>query len=97
MLTDKDSLSLPKAIVNLLSFGKKDFNSIWKFIITYENSIITLPYGRSFFSSYFTLEVKGAFYFFKGVLFAQYIPKELNLLWMEYDVALRLENTESQK
>ena len=72
MLTDKDSLSLPKAIVNLftslkailkVSFGKKDLKSIRKFIITYENSIITLPYGRSFFSFYFTLEVEGVLFF----------------------------------
>ena len=32
-----------------------------------------------------------------GVLFAQKIPKELILLCMDYDVALRLENVEIQK
>ena len=34
---------------------------------------------------------------FKGVLFAQEIPKELIQLGMDYDVALRLENVGSQK
>ena len=34
---------------------------------------------------------------FNGVLFTQEIPKELILLCMDYDVALRLENVESQK
>ena len=32
-----------------------------------------------------------------GVLFAQEIAKELIVLCMDYDVALRLENVESQK
>ena len=34
---------------------------------------------------------------FYCVLFAQEIPKELILLWMDHDVAVRLENIESQK
>ena len=34
---------------------------------------------------------------FNGVLFVQEIPMELILLCMDYDVALRLENVESQK
>ena len=34
---------------------------------------------------------------FNGVLFSQEISKELILLCMDYDVALRLENVESQK
>ena len=33
---------------------------------------------------------------FNGVLFAKEIPKEFILLCVDYDVALRLENTESQ-
>ena len=35
--------------------------------------------------------------FFNGALFAQEIPKKLTLSCMDYDVALRLENIESQK
>ena len=33
---------------------------------------------------------------FNGVLFAQEIPKELNLIRMDYEVVLRLENVEIQ-
>ena len=36
-------------------------------------------------------------FFFNGTLFAQEIPKQLIPLFMDYDVALRLENVESQK
>ena len=47
------------------------------------------------FHFYFT------FYFqlllFNGILFAHEITNELVLLFMNYDVALRLENVESQK
>ena len=41
------------------------------------------------------LEIKGFFLFLMASLFAQEIPKQLILLCM--DVAVRLENTESQK
>ena len=34
--------------------------------------------------------------FFNGILFGQEIPKELIRLCVDYDVALRLENVESQ-
>ena len=34
---------------------------------------------------------------FNGVLFAQETPKELILLCMDYDIALRFQNAKSQK
>ena len=34
---------------------------------------------------------------FNGISFAQEIPKELILLYMDYDVSIRLENRVSQK
>ena len=36
-------------------------------------------------------------FLFNGIVFAQEIPKKLILLCIDYDVALRLENFESQK
>ena len=72
--------------------------------------IITLPHVRktaSFQYIFFFLPITFQFLFhfrggrrlllFNGVLFAQEIPKEIILLCMDHDVALRLKNVESKK
>ena len=46
-------------------------------------------------SFYFFSEVKGVFFPFNSILFKQEIPNEIILLFMDYDIALRLEKTES--
>ena len=55
---------------------------------------------RSTITFQFTLEVEGIFFLsstlHSGIYISQEIPKELILLCMDYDVALRLEVTESQ-
>ena len=79
-----------------------------RILILYENKHYITPYKKNcsflniyfsfyHFRFYFTLEAEGVLFFFNGVLFAQEIPKELNLLCIYYDVALMLENVESQK
>ena len=52
---------------------------------------------RKHFSFLFHFRGRRRLLLFNGVLFAQEIPKELILLCTDYDVALRLENVESQK
>ena len=80
-----------------------------RILIPYENNHF-IPHLRkpAFFQTYVfpsTKTFQFLFHFrgrrrlllFNGVLFAQEIPKELILLCTDYDVALRLENVESQK
>ena len=60
-----------------------------------------VPYTKN----YFFLDIEFLFYFrgwrrlfpFNGVLFAQEVRNEIILLCMDYDVAIRLEKTESWK
>ena len=83
--------------------AEKDLN--WK----YENNHYIAPYKidcfflNTCFSYYHNISVfihvRGwrHLLLFNGVWFAQEIPKELILLCMDYDVALRLQNVEYQK
>ena len=71
--------------------------------------IITLPHIQNIASFYIyiflsTITFQFLFHFrgwrhlflFNGILFAPEIPKELILLCMDYDIALKLENVETQ-
>ena len=86
---------------NLFSYRNR------RILILYENIHYIIPFEKNCFflniflsaitfSFYFILQVEVMF-FFNGTLFAQEIPKQLIPLFMDYDVALRLENVESQK
>ena len=77
-------------------------------LILYENNHYIAPFTKNcFFLNIFLCTITFQFLFhfrgqrhlllFNGILFAKEIPKELILLCMNYDVALRLENVESQK
>ena len=84
---------------------------LWKkrMLILYENNHYITSYKKNcfFLNIYFSFYDKFQFLFhfkaqsrillFNGVLFVPEIPKELILLCLYYDVALRLENAESQK
>ena len=92
---------LLKVIVNLSSYGKK------RILILYENSHYITPYKKNcfflniYFSFYHNISVlfhfrcRRCILLFNCVLFAQENLKELILLCMDYDVALRLKNIES--
>ena len=54
-------------------------------------------YAISNISGFFHFRGGTRYFLFNGIVFAQEIPKKLILLCIDYDVALRLENFESQK
>ena len=60
----------------------------------YENNHFIVPYKKNI-SVFISLQRSKESSFFNGALFAQNIPKELILLRIDYDVALRLENVDS--
>ena len=49
------------------------------------------------FQFLFHFRGQDVFLFFNDILFAQETPKKLILLYVNYDVVLRLENVENQK
>ena len=61
------------------------------------NSIIYIFLSTITFQFLFQFRGQRRLLLVNGVLFAQEIPKESILLCMDYDVAFRLENVESQK
>ena len=92
--------------------SSSSFLSVPQSHVCYTRTIIAVPHIRKTASLYIyiylflsTITFQLLFHFrgrrllflFNGVLFPQKILKELILLCMDYDVALRLENVESQK
>ena len=61
------------------------------------NSITYIFLSTITFQFLFQFRSQRRLLLFNGILFAQEVPKESVLLCMGYDVALRLENVESQK
>ena len=92
-----------KAIVNLFSCVKMGSYFYMKIIIMLSHIRKIISFQINSFSSTIILDFlfnfrgRSRLFPFKGVLFTQEIPNEINLLCLDCDVALRLEKTESWK
>ena len=97
----KQILTNFKAIVNFFCYEKKDLNSLWKKSLhcPIQEKLLIL---KIYFSFYHSIPVLTSLYkskasfLFNGVLDVPEIPKELIILCVGYNVALRLENFKSQ-